>query len=62
MCWSDCRVCNGSMGTSKSQALLAKTPGTSQTTDINILPPKYHPRLGFVVEWDYVLHLPANYT
>ena len=24
--------------------------------------PNYHPRIGFVLEWDFVLHLPANFT
>ena len=24
-------------------------------------PPRYHPRIGFIVEFDYILHIPGHY-
>lgn len=34
--------------------------GTSKTIDVDKIPPRYHPRIGFVVEFDYLLHMPAH--
>lgn len=29
--------------------------------DIDKAPPKYHPRIGLIVEFDYILHIPGHY-
>lgn len=35
--------------------------GTSKTIDTSAPPPRYHPRIGFIVEFDYILHIPGHY-
>lgn len=35
--------------------------GTSQTVNADLAPPRYHPRIGFVVEFDYILHMPGHF-
>lgn len=35
--------------------------GTSRTINADEAPPKYHPRIGFIVEFDYALHIPGHY-